>query len=74
VTRRYGCWAGNERGTPENVHRCIVTVWPRERVAGWIPWQCRFKRGFGYEGLFCTRHARRYSDEKQRRIAARVEP
>ena len=52
--RRYGKWAGNPRGTPEDEKRCIKEVWPQ---GGYITHQCRFKRGHGTDGLFCKWHA-----------------
>lgn len=55
--RRYGDWAGDPKGVPEDVLRCVVEVWPQTRDAGWIPWQCQRKRGYGKDGLYCKQHA-----------------
>jgi len=57
--RRYGQWAGNERGNPEDPTRCVVEVWPAS--GSWIPYQCQRKR---VAGVLCKQH------EKQR-IAGR---
>lgn len=56
--RIYGAWAGNEKGRPEDVVRCIKEVWP----SGWggiIPYQCNRKRGYGKDGLYCKQHAKK---------------
>lgn len=53
--RRYGTWAGNENGTQENTHDCIMQV---SDSMGWHSYQCRRKRGFGPKGLFCKQHAK----------------
>ena len=55
--RRYGQWAGNKKGNPEDKTKCIVEVcveqnrWPTFH-------QCRRKRGHGPEGVLCKQHAR----------------
>ena len=54
--RRYGQWAGNEKGRPEDVERCIVEVYPKH---GYVPGQCSRKRGHGTGGLYCKQHAKR---------------
>ena len=49
--RRYGEWAGNPKGHPENTTRCIVEgrfMFP----------QCYRKRGHGKDGLYCKQHAK----------------
>ena len=53
--RVYGAWAGNPKGSLENPARCIKEVWPRD---GYIAHQCRRKRGYGKDGLYCKQHAK----------------
>lgn len=53
--RRYGKWAGNEKGTPEDTARCIAEVWPEKFP---ISRQCSRKRGHGPDGLYCKAHAK----------------
>ena len=55
--RRFGEWAGNPNGTPEDITRCIEEVWPQSH--GWIPYQCHRKRGYGPGGLYCKQHAKK---------------
>lgn len=52
--KRYGEWAGNEKGSPENKTRCI------EEVCGDFAYfhQCSRKRGHGPDGLYCKQHAK----------------
>ena len=57
MSRRYGNWAGNPKGNPENKTRCIKEVWPSSR--GWVPYQCSRKRGYGKDGLYCKQHAKK---------------
>jgi hypothetical protein len=57
--KRYGCWAGNPKGFPEDPDRCIVEVWPRYT---WVARQCRRKRGYGKNGLHCKQHAKRLEE------------
>lgn len=54
--RRYGCWAGNPDGTPEDITLCIVQV--QERDPCGFDHQCFRKRGHGKDGLYCKQHAR----------------
>jgi bacillopeptidase F (M6 metalloprotease family) len=54
--RRYGQWAGNEKGTPEDTTRCIEKVYPPSGGGSWIPHQCYRKRGYGKDGLYCKQH------------------
>lgn len=54
---RYGCWAGNPKGTAEDTERCIERVWPR--FNGMVSSQCSRKRGHGRGGLYCKQHAKR---------------
>lgn len=52
--RRYGRWAGRPLGTPEDLTRCIATVYSDN----WHTHKCRYKRGKGPDGLFCGVHAK----------------
>lgn len=52
--RVYGQWAGNPKGTLEDVSLCIESVMPNERAP--IAHQCRRKRGHGPGGLYCAQH------------------
>lgn len=54
--RRYGVWAGNKVGLPENSSRCIVEV---PNAVGWAHHQCFRKRGHGLDGLYCKQHAKK---------------
>lgn len=55
--RRYGVWAGNKNGTPEDPARCIVELVKYNN--GWPSYsQCRRKRGHGQDGLYCAQHGR----------------
>uniref|UniRef100_A0A6M3JC16 Uncharacterized protein n=1 Tax=viral metagenome TaxID=1070528 RepID=A0A6M3JC16_9ZZZZ len=53
--RIYGQWAGNEKGVPENIRRCIEEVCNQ-----YIFYQCKRLRGHGPDGLYCKQHAKRY--------------
>lgn len=55
--RRYGEWAGNPKGIPENEERCVKEVWPAHQ---WTSVQCPRKRGHGPDGLYCKQHAKRW--------------
>ncbi len=61
--RIYGKWAGNFKGSQEDVTRCIEEVWPQQ--SGWIPYQCHRKRGHGPKGLYCKQHAKKHKVEEQ---------
>ena len=54
--RRYGQWAGNPRGFPEDEGRCVEEVYPAGRSI--ISYQCSRKRGHGEGGLYCYQHSR----------------
>jgi len=54
--KRYGQWAGQPKGVPEDKTRCIQTVWPQS--GSWADYQCRRKRGYGPDGLYCKQHAK----------------
>lgn len=58
--RYYGQHAGNPKGIPEDPTRCIHEVWPAN---GWASYQCRRKRGYGKDGLYCKQHAKQYKEE-----------
>jgi hypothetical protein len=58
ATRVYGRWAGNPKGHPENITKCIESVMRSGRMIGC---QCSRKRGFGPDGLYCRQHSKRYS-------------
>lgn len=51
--RRYGQWAGNEKGWPEVKSRCLATV-----SRGWHSAQCFRPRGHGKDGTLCRQHAK----------------
>lgn len=59
--RRFGAWAGNPEGTPEDVTRCIEEIW-NIGSRGWIPHQCSRKRGHGPDGLYCKQHAKKHEE------------
>lgn len=60
---RYGAWAGNPRGWPEDKTRCVEEVWG----SSYIPYQCRRKRGHGPGGEYCLQHARMIEAREARR-------
>jgi hypothetical protein len=62
--RRYGTWAGNPEGTPEDKGLCIIEV----VTDSWFFHQCQRKRGYGEGGLFCKQHARLSPNEQRLRI------
>ena len=58
--RRYGVWAGNPEGQPEDKELCI------ERVFDAISYgfrQCCRKRGHGPDGSYCKQHARMIAEK-----------
>jgi hypothetical protein len=55
--RIYDSWAGNPKGIPEDVARCIEDV---ADYTGWHIYQCSRKRGHGEDGLYCRQHARKH--------------
>lgn len=59
--RRYGQWAGDPNGFPEDESRCIVEVYPSGGIL--FPHQCLRKRGYGSHGLYCKQHARKFSNQ-----------
>jgi hypothetical protein len=52
--RRYGAWAGNPRGTPEDPARCVAEV-----SDGYLLKQCGRPRGHGPGGLYCKQHGKK---------------
>lgn len=56
--RRYGQWAGNEKGIAEDVSRCIKEV---SDHSGWHYYQCHRKRGYGPDLQYCKQHAKQLS-------------
>ena len=54
MPRRYGKWAGNPQGVPEDATLCIEYLF---EAASWRYIQCGRKRGFGPDGLYCKEHA-----------------
>lgn len=61
--RRYGEWAGNPNGMPEDPTCCIKEVVPSD--GRWIPYQCSRKRGHGPDGLYCKQHAKQHPENAQ---------
>jgi hypothetical protein len=55
MTRRYGTWAGNERGHAEDPTRCVANV---QRGRGFLFAQCSKTRGKGILGDLCAQHAK----------------
>lgn len=53
--RRYGKWAGNPSGRPEDTSRCAESVWDAYSPGGR---QCARKRGHGRSKLYCRQHAK----------------
>ena len=71
--RRYGNWAGNPLGTPEDPIRCIEEIFPNIGNN----YQCQRKRGYGRDGLYCKQHdpdriAKREA-QKEREFEAKCE-
>lgn len=58
--RSFGCWAGNSKGNPENKNNCIEEIFGNSGFDSWVPHQCRRKRGFGENGLYCKQHAKKH--------------
>jgi hypothetical protein len=59
--RRYGMWAGQPKGKPEDTSRCIESVRNPNIARGMVSKQCARPRGFGTNGDFCKQHAKRHS-------------
>ena len=71
MERRYGQWAGNPNGMEEDHQRCIKEVWPITTNAGWHPYQCLRRRGYGESGLYCKQHAKKHQNNKRNYIKKR---
>ena len=69
--RKYGVWAGNPRGRPENTTRCIANV---SDGTGWHWYQCSRKRGHGPDGLYCKQHARMIAEGRHVSVPKEEEP
>lgn len=54
---RYGQWAGNERGHAQKPMKCCAEIAP---PPGYIFSQCSRPNGYGYGGLYCRQHAKRW--------------
>lgn len=57
--RRYGVWAGNERGRAEDRERCAAEI---PNPPSWQYVQCSRKRGHGPGGEFCKQHGKMMHD------------
>ena len=55
MNRRYGCWAGDPKGSAEDITRCIEEV---SDSTGWHYHQCCRKRGHGPNGDYCKQHGK----------------
>ena len=69
--RIYRQWAGNPKGTPEDNSRCVESVPDGGRSC--LFHQCSFRRGHGPDGLYCKKHAKRYSKESALEVGRKVE-
>lgn len=65
--RRYGVWAGNPEGYPEDVTRCAEQVFPTIGTHC----QCVRKRGHGPDGEYCKQHAKKIEAREVLKGAAR---
>ena len=63
MDRTYGTFG---RKIPEIKTRCVASV-ASNRNMGFISHQCRKKRGYGKEGLYCKQHDPERIAEKQRK-------
>ena len=53
----YYCrWSGLPKGTMEDPERCLYSV--HDEGMSVLSHQCRRKRGFGPDGLFCKQHGK----------------
>lgn len=52
--RRYGAWAGNPDGYPEDKECCVAEI---ANPPSWQHKQCLRKRGHGPGGEYCKQHA-----------------
>ena len=63
--RIYGQWAGNPKGAPEDITRCIESVYRNH-----LSHQCERKRGKGPGGLYCGVHNPEAAKKRQERSDA----
>lgn len=68
--RRYGVWAGNPKGRPENYEHCVAGVWPKEGHA-FTSYQCARKRGHGPNDEYCKQHGAKEEERLGRQAEAR---
>lgn len=54
--KRYGCWADDPDGYPENVANCVKEVY--NKCVGIRASQCSRKRGYGPGEKYCKQHAK----------------
>ena len=54
--RRFGAWAGDPDGSPEDPTRCVEEVW--QQIGPF--YQCLRKRGYGERGEYCKQHAKKH--------------
>jgi len=57
MLRKYDQWAGNPDGVEADKTRCIEAV---SDDTGFHFHQCRRKKGYGKDGLYCKQHAKRH--------------
>lgn len=57
--KRYGAWAGNNKGVPADKSRCAEEV-----ADGYFFYQCSRKCGHGPNGIYCKQHAKRFKAEE----------
>lgn len=60
--KRYGQWAGNERGHSFKPGRCAMSVYDYSKGA-WYTQQCSRAPGQGPDGLYCKEHARKVNPD-----------
>lgn len=58
VTRKYDCWAGNPKGTEENINNCVAEVYFYDGFGHFN--QCKRRRGFGKDNLYCKIHSKKF--------------
>lgn len=63
MERRYGKWAANPRGFPENPTKCVYEVYAR--YPEYTGHQCCRKRGYGVNGEYCKQHAKQVKETEK---------
>ena len=58
--KRYGAWAGCQKGQRYDSDRCAEEVWGG---GSHIPYQCSRKPGHGPDGLYCKQHAKMHQKD-----------